>query len=311
MKAEPRERMNETETTIPVVLFAYARPGHLARALACLKADGVPLIYAFADGAKGAGDAAGVAETRALLRGIDWAEVRLTERKENLGLGRNVLAGVSEVAARHEAFVVWEDDLVCVPGTYAWVCAALRKFAGDERVMSVTAWTHPRVTPAGVGEAAYFDARAECWVWGTWARAWRGMQDQTAAEKMAAAVARGVPADAYGADLPLMAAAEQRQNIWAVRWLYHHLQYGKLCVRPPWSMVEHDGFDATATNAASAGAWANPALRAAPPIPAEWGEPREHADLRRLWQAANPPERFGPLRRWLRRVKRSLTSTPR
>lgn len=271
---------------IPVVLFAYARPVHLARALACLRADAVPLLCVFADGAKSSTDAAAFAQTRALLRGIDWCEVRLTERTENFGLGRNVLAGVSEVAARHGAFIVWEDDLICVPGTYAWMSAALRRYAGDERVMSVTAWTHPRVTPRDVGTSAYFDARAECWVWGTWARAWRGMTEETAEVKLAAAVRRGVPADAYGADLPIMAAAEPRQNTWAVRWLYHHLQHGGLCVRPPWSFVEHIGFDSSATNAAGATVWANPPLRAVPASSSDWPEPREHPRCRALWEAA-------------------------
>lgn len=291
---------------IPVALFAYARPGHLARALACMKENGVPLIYAFSDGAKGAGDATAVAEVRAMLRAVDWCEVRLTERAENLGLGRSVIAGISEVSARHGAFVVWEDDLVALPGTYAWVCAALRKFSDDARVMSVTAWTHPRVTPAGVGEAPYFDGRAECWVWGAWARSWRGMAEETAREKMAAAAARGVPADAYGADLPEMARVEARKNIWAVRWLYHHFQHGGLCVRPPWSLVEHIGFDAQATNAAGVVEWANPPLRPAPPIPTNWPEPRESEGCRKLWCVANPPEtalkRLG--RRALRFFKR-------
>lgn len=284
------------EPVIPVVLFAYARPAHLARALACMRENGVPAIEAFADGAKGAADAAAVAEVRSILRAVDWCEVRLTERAENFGLGKNVLAGVSDVAARHEAWVGWEDDLIAVPGTYAWVCAALRRFENEPRVMSVTAWTHPRVTPAGVGEGPYFDARAECWVWGTWARSWRKMAEETAREKMAAAVQRGVAADAYGADLPAMAREEERKNIWAVRWLYHHLVCGGLCVRPPWSMVEHIGFDAGATNAGGAGAWANPPLRSAAPVPARWPEVREHPECRALWQAA------GAKPSWWRRV---------
>jgi len=282
---------------IPVVLFAYARPGHLGRALACLQENRVPRLHVFADGAKGSADAPAVAETRALLRAIDWTEVRLVERAENLGLGRNVLAGVTEVAAQHEAFIVWEDDLIGVPGTYAWLCAALRHYAGDARVMSVTAWTHPRITPAGLADQPYFDARAECWVWGAWARSWRGM-DQTALEKIAACRARGVAPDAYGADLPVMARDEARKNIWAVRWLYHHLQHGGLCLRPPWSMVEHLGFDVTATNAAAAVSWANPPLRAAPPPPAAWPEAVLHSDCRRLWARANP----GRWRRWWGRL---------
>jgi len=293
------EPMSET---IPVVLFAYARPTHLARALACLRENGVPLIYAFADGAKGAADAARVVEVRAMLRAVDWCELRLTERAENLGLGRNVRAGVDAVAAKHAAFIVWEDDLIAVPGTYGWMCAALTHYADDARVMSVSAWTHPRVTPAGTGDAPYFDARAECWVWGAWARSWRGMEAGTALEKMAEAAARGTPADAYGADLPAMARDEARKNIWAVRWLYHHLVRGGLCLRPPWSMVEHIGFDAAATHAAGAAEWANPPLRPVPPVPARWPMPAEHVDCREHWRVVNPRRTWWTrlARRWER-----------
>lgn len=273
-------------TQIPIILFTYARPRHLARVLECLRENRVPTIIAFSDGPKEAKDATAVEETRALLRAVDWCKVRLVERTENLGLGCNVLRGVTEIAAQHEAFIVWEDDLVCVPGAYDWLCAALRQYATDERVMSVTGWTHPRVTPRNIGTQPYFDRRAECWVWGTWARSWRGMAEQNAMEKMTAAERHGTPRDAYGADLPLMAEAEAKKNIWAVRWLYHHFQHNGLCLRPPWSMVEHIGFDAEATNAQTATAWENPPLRAVPPIPKPWPEPDEHPQVRYYWRAA-------------------------
>ena len=295
--------MKPADPNIPVVLFVYARADHLARTLACLRANAVPLLCAFADGPRGAADAAAVAETRALLRAIDWCEVRLTERTENLGLGRNVLAGVSEIAAHHEAFLVWEDDLICVPGTYAWLCAALRHYVGDTRVRSVTGWTHPRITPSDVGANPYFDRRAECWVWGAYGRSWSGME-QSALEKMAAVRAGGLAPEAYGADLPVMAAAESGQNIWAVRWLYHHLQLGGLCLRPPWSMVEHIGLGVGATNAAAATDWANPPLRPAPTIPSFWPEPQENPACRHLWSAANPG---GWRQRW-RRMREKLIS---
>jgi hypothetical protein len=293
-----RNAVSDGLARIPVVLFAYARPEHLRRTLAALQVNAVPRIVAFADGAKGADDAARVAEVRAALRGVDWCEMQVVERAQNVGLGCNVLTGVTEVAAREEAFVVWEDDLIAVPGAYAWVCAALRQYASDSRVMSVTAWTHPRVTPPGLGAAPYFDGRAECWVWGAWARSWRGMLEENARQKMRAAARAGISSDAYGADLPLMADVETTKNIWAVRWLYHHLQHGGLCLRPPWSMVEHIGFDANATNAASATEWANPPLGAAPPIPLTWPEVREEPGLRKLWQRANDRGIRARLRRW-------------
>ncbi len=272
---------------IPVVLFAYARPDHLVRVLDCLRRNRVPLIYAYADGARSPADQPAVEAVRTLLRSIDWCEVRLTERETNLGLGRNVLSGVTEVAARHEAFIVWEDDLICVPGTYEWVVAALRHYADVAQVFSVSAWTHPRVTPTDVDDGAYLDGRADCWVWGAYARSWAGMHEP-ALEKLRQVQAAGIAPDAYGADLPEMAKAEQRKNIWAVRWLYHHLQKGKLCVRPPWSMVEHIGFDGSATNAIGSTDWANPPLRPAPPVKADWPQPTEHPACRRLWTQATP-----------------------
>jgi hypothetical protein len=294
--------VSEIADIIPVVLFTYARPAHLQRVLDCLRANEVPLIYAYADGSRGPGDVAAVEEVRALLRAQDWCELHLIERSANLGLGRNVLGGVTEVAAKHGAFIVFEDDLVCVPGTYAWMCAALRAYEGDTRVLSVTGWTHPRVTPAGLGDVPFFDARTESWAWGSWARGWRGMTDSDALRKMRATRERGLAPDAYGADLPLMAKQEARKNIWAVRWVYHHFARGGLCVHPPWSMVDHVGFDKTATNAILDEGWSNAPLRPAPPIPHVWPEPREHPDCRRLRQAVNP----GGWRMWRKRIHAGL-----
>ena len=296
-----------------MVLPVYARPAHLRRVLACLRAERVPLIAAFADGAKTPADGERVAEVRAMLRAIDWCEVRVTERESNLGLGRNVLAAVSEIAAAYPTFLVWEDDLVCMPGAFAWLSAALRHYVDDRRVMSVTGWTHPEICPADVEAAAapYFDGRAECWVWGGYARSWQGMES-TALEKVAALRAGGISPDAYGADLPRMARIESRRNIWAVRWLLHHLEQGGLCLRPPWSMVEHIGFDELATNSIAAERWANPSLRPAPPIPASWPEAVENSECRALWRKANPPESVvtrlrakvrARARRWSSRVR--------
>lgn len=272
-------------TTIPAVLFAYARPDHLSRTLDSLRANQVPLIYAYSDGPRTPEKQQAVAEVRELLRAIDWCEVVLTERQENWGLGRSILAGVDEVLQRHEAALVFEDDLVFVPGAYAYLAAALEHYRDAPQVMSVTGWTHPRVTPSNVTDQPYFDGRSECWVWGTWRRVWPGMQED-ALTLMARARARGIDINRYGDDLPRMARAELARNIWAVRFLYLHILHGGLCLRPPYSMVEHIGFDAQATNASDGMEWSNPPLRPCPPLPAQWPEPVENPECPRRWQAA-------------------------
>jgi len=291
------------EPVIPVVLFAHARPAHLGRTLECLRANHVPRLIAYADGARATSEAAAVDEVRRLLRRVDWCEVQVIERTANLGLGPSVLTGVTEVAAEHEAFLVLEDDLVCVPGTYAWMAAALRRYRDVPNVFSVTGWTHARVAPAGLGGRPYFDARAESWSWGAYARSWCGMNEQTAREKMVAARVRGVAPDACGADLPAMAEAEISRRLWAVRWIYHHLAHGGLCLRPPVSLVNHAGFDPAATNAGLDDEWHNAELGAPP---ADWPEPVEHPDVRARWRAAYAPSWPRRWRRLWQRVRGRL-----
>ncbi|MGA2585581.1 MAG: hypothetical protein ABSF88_00935 [Candidatus Aminicenantales bacterium] len=266
---------------VPIILFAYARPDHLRQTLDCLRENQVPLIYAFSDGPRTPDKTLAVAQVRDMLRDINWCEVILCERETNLGLGRSILTGVTEVLDKHEATIIFEDDLICVPETYEYLCAALDQYQDDDRVMSVTGWTHPLVTPGDVSVLPYFDGRAECGVWGTWARAWHGMEID-AKTLMEQCKDQGIDIYRYGADLVNMAKAELHQNIWAVRLLYLHILKKGLCLRPPWSMVEHIGWDSQGTNAKEAGIWEALPLKPCPPIPAQWPEPMEHPACSRL-----------------------------
>jgi len=297
-----------TDYSIPVILFAYNRPDLLAQTLAALRATGVPLLYVFSDGPRTAEHQSAIAAVRTLLREIDWCDVVLVEREQNLGLGVSIRIGVEEVLKAHDTFIVCEDDLICVPGTYQYLCAALRYYHDDPRVMSVTAWNHPRITPQNMGEQPYFDGRAECLIWGGWCRSWVGM-DQDARTIIERCKQRQIDVYRYGADLSAMAEREQRQNIWAVRWLYLHILNGGLCLRPPHSMVEHIGFDPRATNASNGDFWANPPLRLCPPIPTRWPVPVEHPACPRLWQMAcgrRPRRSFANLSPWVGRVLQKI-----
>lgn len=281
---------------IPVALFVYNRPDLLQRTLAGLRQNSAPVVYAFSDGPRTPAHAAGVEAVRAMLRQVDWCELSLVTRDANWGLGRSILEGVSQVVRSHSALIVLEDDLVCAPGTYAYLCAALEHYQDELKVMSVTAWTHPRVTPAEVGQQPYFDGRAECWVWGTWARAWHGIEAQSARSLLQQCQARGLDIYHYGADLPAMAYNERRRNLWAVRWLYWHMTRGGLCLRPPRSLVEEIGSDARATNAVEP-FWYDPTPRREIEIPSAWPAPMEHPGCASLWQQV-----YGRKPRWWQQV---------
>lgn len=265
--------------TVPVALFAHARPRHLSRTLASLRANRVPRIYAYCDGPKTPELRSRVEEVRELIRDIDWCEVSMLARTENLGLGRSIRTGVTDVLSKHDSVIVFEEDLICVDGTYAYLKAALDHYSDEPRVMSVTGWTHPRITPDDVRTEPYFDGRAECWVWGTWRRAWEGM-DEDAVSLMTRCEQSRIDPYGRGADLVGMAKEEHDRNIWAVRFLYLHMIRGGLCLRPPHSMVEHIGGDVEATNAFDTSAWQNPPLKVCPSVPCEWPAPAEHPECR-------------------------------
>jgi hypothetical protein len=268
---------------IPVVLFTYARPEHTKRVLDCLRENQVPLIYAFADGPKTPDVEPNVHEVRKMLHQVDWCEIHIVEREKNLGLGKSILAGVGEVFQKHEMIIVLEDDLIFVPGTYQYLCIALEHYKDDPNVMSVTGWTHPLVTPSMVKNDPYFDGRAECWSWGTWSRAWKGMErDSMSLVKECAE--NKIDVYRYGTDLLEMAKVEKEKNLWAVRFSYLHILHSGLCLRPPHSMVDHAGFDKHGTNATGESKWALNVLHQAPPIPQIWPSSVENPQCPALWQ---------------------------
>jgi hypothetical protein len=295
---------------IPIILFAYARPDHLQQTLVCLRENHVPLIYAFSDAARTPDKAPGVEEVRRILRAIDWCEVVLTERAENWGLGRSILSGVTEIFKQYEAAIIFEDDLICVPETYQYLCAALNHYRDDPRVMSVTGYTHPRVRPSDVDNLPYFDGRAESWSWGAWPRSWEVM-NKSALELMHQCQTVGIDPRRYGADLPSMAKRERKSNIWAVRFLYAHLLNRGLCLRPSESLVDHAGFDQLGTNATEDGGWSNNTLQQSALLPQLWPEPLENPECAALWRKIYPDERqFSHLAiRAVRKLRRTLSGT--
>lgn len=292
---------------VPVALFAYARPHHLRRTLEALRANRVPLIYAFSDGPRDATRCSCVNEVRQILRGVDWCDIRLVERQTNLGLGVSIKTGVAQVLAAHGMTLVFEDDVVPLPGAYTYLAAALRHYHADDRVMSVSAWTHDLIRPPIDEESPYFDGRFECWGWGTWARAWNGM-DVTSNELLAECRRKGIDPNRYGTDIVEMAKCEAELNLWAARFALLHILRGGLCLHPPHALVENIGVGADATNTKEVGPFIQGMRSQAPAVPLVWPVPLEHSVSAELWRAQSGMAvgrtrvMVWRLRLWLRRA---------
>lgn len=276
---------------IPVILFAYRRRDLLRRCLASLRLNKVPLIYAFSDGPAEPSVAADVADVRALLHAVDWTRIEVREARGNLGVGPAVLQGISEVLARHEMAVIVEEDLEFRSGAYDFVCRALRHYRNEPKAMGVTAWTQPRVTPAGVTQP-YFSGRKSSLMWGTWRRAWDGMLDATALQRRDECLAKGIDPARYGDDLIESVIHEESHGFWDFRFNLHMLARGGLFLFPARTMVRHLGYDPRATNTPHGEEWEGEPEDAPAPDSVIWPDVVEHPESAALWRRAlNVPRR--------------------
>ena len=296
---------------VPVAYFAYRRADLVARTLAALRENGVPLIYAFSDGARGEEDAADVEAVRRILRAIDWAEVRVIERPANIGVDVSEPRGISEVLEHHEAVVVCEDDIELSPGSYPYLTAALERYRDDARVMSISAWTHERLTPPDALDAPHFTGRFPCWGWATWRRAWSGFPAETPDELRARCIARAVDTAKYGNDVAIIANDPAAKLTWDYAFSLHMLLNGGLTLLPFRTMSAHIGYDLRATHPQDNTGWED--SPASPPRPEDvrWPPVRENpasAELfRRAMDVPAPPTFLTRIRRRVARLVKPRT----
>lgn len=297
--------------TVPVVYFAYRRADLVARTLAALRANGVTLIHAFSDGARGGGDESDVAEVRRVLRSVDWADLRLVERPVNLGIegvDSAIVRGITEALQLYEEIVVCEEDIELAPGAYEYFVAALERYRDEPRVMTISGWTHPRLTPDDAHDAPHFTGRFLCWGWATWRRAWSGFPDASAATLRAACVARGIDMGKYGNDVTAIFSDRTARVTWDYCFSLHLLLHDGLTLAPPRTMAAHIGYDHRgASHPQDSTGWEDYPVPPSPPATIRWPEVREHplsAGLYRRW--LDVPPRLSLVGRIRRRLARLI-----
>lgn len=271
----------------PVVLFVFKRADLVKQVLDCLSKENIPILYVFSDGPRCELDKLEIDIVRRMIENISWTHVIKDYQVKNLGLGKSIKRGVEIVFREYDQIIVFEDDLVCVQGTYSYLCRALNHYSNDDTVMSVTAWTHPKIIPLSVNSDPYFDGKAECWVWGTWKKSWAGMEN-SALDIYNECVKNNIDVLKYGSDLPKMAVEAEEKNLWAIGWWYLHMLNNKLCLRPPHSMIETIGWDGRGvTITPDMKEWENPKpLKECPSIPERWPDSVENSECPKLWKIA-------------------------
>ena len=246
--AEPRP----ATAPAPVILFVYARPDHTERTLDALAANRLAAetdVHIFADAPR-PGDEEGAAQVREVIaEDRPFRSVRIVQRERNLGLADNIVAGVNELLAAHEAVIVLEDDIVTSPDFLTFMNDCLVRYRDDTSIWHVNGWAHP--VAHNETATAFFTPLMECWGWATWRDRWAHFRRDPDGliRSWDRAKQRAFNADgSYDYWFDIRRNAWGVVRTWAVFWYATIFEHDGLCVSPPHSLTTNIGIDGSGEN---------------------------------------------------------------
>lgn len=232
----------------PVVLFVYNRPEHTRQTVEALQKNELAKdsdLFVFSDGPKNIDDLEKVKLVRDYLKTISgFKNISITESKENYGLARSIVNGVTAIINLHGKVIVLEDDIVTSPFFLTFMNDALNFYKDEGRVMHISGYMFPVKEDL---PKTFFYGPASCWGWGTWKRAWANYNDNAGLlmeELDKSNRKKEFDLDDSGIFLyQLQWNIDKKINSWAIKWYASIFLKKGLCLHPGKSLVNNIGHD--------------------------------------------------------------------
>jgi hypothetical protein len=243
----------------PIVFFAYNRPGHTRQVLEALRRNRFAdesLLFIYVDGPKpGASEAAiaANAEVKKVVRESKWCkEVTIIEAKQNKGLVKSTIEGITKLVNEYGKVIALEDDNLVSPGFLTFMNDALDFYEHEPRVMHISAYARPDLAGARVDEPTYFFYHTTTWGWGTWKTAW----DKFTPDAMKVREAVKQKGNIHKLNMDgtfefywgLYAVAKKGMTSWNTIWHSVVFLHDGLVLYPRRSLVSNIGHDGSGTN---------------------------------------------------------------
>lgn len=237
----------------PIAFFAFKRPDHTRRALESLaQNEGADKseLFIFCDGARRADEQISVEQVREVVRSKQWCgKVHVIEQKENMGLARATISGITEICNQHDRVIVLEDDSFLCPHFLNYMNDALEKYQAEPRVMHISGYMWPLQSEL---PETFFLRLSATWGWATWQRAWQHFDPNEEA-----LLAR-IQLNKFGQEFSLNGAkpylellekqARGEIDSWSIRWYASIFLNKGLSLYPKQSLVKNIGHDGTGTH---------------------------------------------------------------
>ena len=253
------EAYPEKSSLAPVALFAYNRPVHLSKTLKALSEnnlrDQTDLVI-FCDGPKTKLDEADVIAVKKLTENVSgFRSIKVHSKKENQGLAKSIINGVTEVVQQYGRVIVIEDDIVLAPNALNYFNSMLSKYKDRQEIFSISGFSFPSSKmpiPKHYIYDVYAIPRMQCWGWATWRDRWDkadfsvpDYNEFFASESMKNSYGTLIGYDSLST---LDQCMKNRKDVWACRWVYTHFKNNALCLCPIKSLVDNIGLDGSGQN---------------------------------------------------------------
>lgn len=234
--------------SLPIAVFAYNRPDHLAETLAALKlnpeAERSKMII-FCDGAKTEADICATKNVRAVAKNITgFKSLEVIERSGNLGLANSIITGVTQLTSEFDGIVVMEDDIVVSSTFLKFMNDGYNMYKDHPNVCSIHGYTYP--VDIKLPET-FFLKGADCWGWTTWKSAWNHFNPNSA-QLLKSIKSKNLTYDfdvkgAYPYVNMLQNQIDGKINSWAIRWRASAFLDNMYTLYPGKSLARNIGFD--------------------------------------------------------------------
>lgn len=237
----------------PVVMFVYNRADHFKKtyeALSKCPESKDTVLYVFSDGPKNDNAKEAVDNVRNVVKGIisngDFKDVILTESRENKGLAKSVISGVTKVINEYKRVIVVEDD--CVPSVHflSFMNRALDYYEIDTKVGSIAGYCPPISFPGEYKSDVFAAYRSCSWGWATWESVWNKVEwNLTFMSQFFKNPQLIKKLNSFGSDrfMRLYRQTISNANSWSVKFGAHHIKEDLLTIYPRYSYISNIGCD--------------------------------------------------------------------
>lgn len=251
-----------TQNLAPTLLFVYNRTKHVRRCIESLLKNSLAPeseLYIYSDAAKDTSQQDAVTEVRDYIHTIQgFKKITIIERKENWGLARSIIDGVTTLVNQYGKVIVLEDDLVVAPHFLKFMNDVLEVYKNEPKVGHIQAcdFTQDESLPE-----TFLIKWTGSWGWATWDRAWKhfnpnGKELLNELEERKLTYTFDFNGK-YGYTRMLRRQIEGKNNSWAIRWNASLFLKDILSLNVGRSLVQNEGFDGSGTNCGGGGLYAS------------------------------------------------------